>query len=152
MIKFEVCKQCGDNKPVANSRGICIDCVYKNNHNGMSRYEVSFSKKKKTNDNRSNMLKRDKLFYLLCFRNKKQICEECGKKLPPVFEDENGIVAIYRYSHILPKSTYPRLRHNLDNINILCFDCHYRWDFGDKKKMKIYESNLLTIDKLTDEK
>jgi len=117
----------------------------------MSRYEVQISKKRVRNRKRSDILKMDKLFYLLCFKQKKQICEECGKKLPLIFEDESGLVAIYRYSHILPKSTHPKLRHHIDNINILCFDCHYQWDFGNKKKMRIYESNLSIINKITNE-
>lgn len=150
MIKFEVCKKCNLKKPIANSRGICVDCVYERNHQGKSRDQVSKERRVKKNIVlKSDMFAQDEQFYELCFNLKLQICEECGKKLPNIFRDENGkIIARHRYSHILPKSTYPRLRHNIDNINILCFDCHYKWEFGDRKKMNIYESNLRIIDKL----
>jgi len=150
MIKFEVCKKCNLKKPIANSRGICVDCVYKKNHNGKSREQISKGRsKKKDNSKTTDMILKDEVFYELCFLEKRQVCEECGKKLPNIFKDENNkVVARHRYSHILPKSTHPKLRHNIDNINILCFDCHYKWEFGNRKSMNLYESNLKLIDKL----
>ena len=86
----------------------------------------------------------DELFYEKCFNNcKAHNCEECGINLPEDFRDEDGkIIARFRYSHIVPKSIAPELRHNIDNINHLCSKCHTKWDFGSKKDMRIYKANV----------
>lgn len=41
------------------------------------------------------------------------------------------------FSHIKPKSVYPQLRLNKNNIQLLCFDCHQIFDFGDKSKIDV---------------
>jgi hypothetical protein len=45
------------------------------------------------------------------------------------------------FSHILSKGSQPKLRHVKANINILCLECHQKWEFGDKKSMDIYPAN-----------
>ena len=47
----------------------------------------------------------------------------------------------YMFSHILSKGSNPAFRHDKDNINILCLECHQVWEFGDKKSMGIYPEN-----------
>lgn len=85
----------------------------------------------------------DEIFYEESFnRCKDHSCEECGKNLPSKFRSEDGkVMSRFRYSHIIPKSIAPELRHNLNNINHLCHKCHFEWDFGDKKSMDIYDEN-----------
>jgi hypothetical protein len=85
----------------------------------------------------------DEVFYEKCFNTcSEHTCEECATGLSKVFRGDDGkVVNKSRYSHIIPKSIASHLRHEVDNINHLCFDCHQKWDFGDKTKMKIYEKN-----------
>ena len=86
----------------------------------------------------------DEIFYEKCFNNSDHKCEECKTKLPNEFrDDDDKVLYRARYSHIIPKSTAPELRHSVDNINHLCITCHQEWDFGIKKKMKIYIKNQL---------
>lgn len=40
------------------------------------------------------------------------------------------------FSHIKPKSTHPELRLEESNIQLLCFDCHYEYDFGKKERIQ----------------
>lgn len=40
----------------------------------------------------------------------------------------------FHFSHIKPKSTHPELRLNKNNIQLLCYDCHYAHDFQGKEK------------------
>tara|TARA_R110002073_G_scaffold148366_1_gene301487 strand:+ start:2141 stop:2725 length:585 start_codon:yes stop_codon:yes gene_type:complete len=86
----------------------------------------------------------DEIFYLRCFQGSDHKCEECNTKLPEEFRNEDGdLIYIARYSHVIPKSIAPELRHEVDNINHLCIECHQKWDFGGKKEMKIYTKNQL---------
>ena len=87
-------------------------------------------------------LELDEEFYEKCFNNSDHKCEECDCDLPTVFRNEESkIVARWRYSHIIPKSIAPELRHKIKNINHLCLEDHSEWEFGDKRKMKIYNEN-----------
>lgn len=86
----------------------------------------------------------DEKFYEQCFNNSDHRCEECNSPLPDVFRDESGkVVARWRYSHIIPKSIAPNLRHVIGNINHLCLTCHERWENNDKVNMKIFVKNLV---------
>lgn len=85
----------------------------------------------------------DEKFYLECFNLSDHRCEECNVLLPDEFSDHNGkVIARWRYSHIVPKSIAPELRHNTKNINHLCLECHGNWENGDKKSMNIFKTNL----------
>ena len=89
-----------------------------------------------------DLMSKDEAFYKECFDAcTDHKCEECGAPLPDQFEYNGTIVARWRYSHIIPKSISKALRHAVENINHLCFACHQKWDFGDKKSMKIYKKN-----------
>lgn len=154
MIK---CSKCGKPHIVNKTHNLCDECNYKRLHNGKTRREVYYTEKlpnikKRQSVKRKAMLQLDREFYYLCFIIKPQICEECGKLLPNLFEDENGkLIAIWRYSHILTKAAFPEFRHNPDNINILCLEHHQCWEFGDRQGMKIYKSNQKRIEKIKDE-
>lgn len=88
-------------------------------------------------------LERDELFYLECFNNSNHKCEECNTSLPDEFRDtDDKIIARYRYSHVIPKSIAPELRHIIENINHLCLECHNKWEHGDKSSMNIFAKNL----------
>lgn len=103
--------------------------------------KVSKPKVKKKSRNKNFEL--DEKFYEECFNScKEHKCEECNKQLNDRFRDASGnVIYKVRYSHIVPKSKSNELRHDVNNINHLCFDCHFKWEFGDKKSMKIYEEN-----------
>ena len=89
-------------------------------------------------------LELDEIFYEKCFNNSDHKCEECGKQLNTEFRDENGkVINKSRYSHVVPKSIAPQLRRDMDNVNHLCFEDHFKWEFGNKKEMKIYKKNKL---------
>lgn len=97
-------------------------------------------------DKTKNAIEADEKFYEECFNNSDHRCEECGIDLPDTFRDDNGkVIARWRYSHIIPKSINPSLRHNINNINHLCLKHHQMWDFGNKKSMKIYVKNLVSF-------
>ena len=98
---------------------------------------------------REELLEKDKATYFIVFNSKPNFCEECNAPLNNKFLDDRGrINMIWQYSHILSKGSAPEHRHNPINFNRLCFDCHQKWEFSDKSKMKIYEKNKIIIEKL----
>ena len=167
----EPCKgKCGCHFIENRTYWLCRECNYfrihgktrleahkeKNNGSGAKRYVIGrkFVKrsnllKKGINKKRNIALEKDREFYKHIFDTRPNICEECGRPLPDVFEDYNGnIVYIQQYSHILSKKAYPEHRHNKMNMNRLCGECHYEWEFGDRVSMNIYKGNQLIIEKM----
>lgn len=59
-------------------------------------------------------------------------CENCGVWLP------EPPLPIY-FSHYLPKGKYKRLELVEQNVDLLCPNCHYKWEFEDKTTMRIYD-------------
>ena len=102
----------------------------------------SIPKREKDYSRQDEKIRIDEEFYKKCFDNSNHKCEECGEDLPTIFRNEEGrVVARWRYSHIIPKSIAPELRHSIKNINHLCLIHHSEWENGDKEKMKIYKEN-----------
>jgi len=89
-------------------------------------------------------LEADEQLYERVFNNSNHKCEECNKDLPTNFRNDEGFIeARFRYSHVIPKSIAPELRHEDNNINNLCMPCHHKWDFGIRTEMSIYIKNQL---------
>lgn len=82
-------------------------------------------------------------FYRWCWEHKPHICEECMKPLP-------NYSAVH-VSHILTRGAHPEMAHDGRNVNILCFNHHNKWENGDRKSMRIYAANQLTIEQLKKE-
>jgi 5-methylcytosine-specific restriction endonuclease McrA len=82
-------------------------------------------------------------FYRYCLDNLPPVCEECGR----------GILypSAINVSHILTRGAHPECAHDPRNVNILCLDCHARWENGDRRGMRIYERNQATIELLRKE-
>ena len=149
---FKLCSGCNNERLHGNQYGKTID--YKENKiesikeplnkrvidKGEKIVASGGNKKSKSFQNVSL----DEIFYLKCFQSSDHKCEECSEKLPEEFRTVDGdLIYRARYSHVIPKSIAPELRHNVDNINHLCLTCHQKWDFGGKKEMKIYTKNQL---------
>ena len=139
------CSNCNKNSVIVNSHfKLCLICnnqrLEKNKSSKVITTKIKHSKKEV---NKTQLkIDEDEKFYLECFNLSNHQCEECGVSLPTDFRDINGkVIARWRYSHILPKSIYPELRHSVENINHLCLLHHTQWDHGDKTTMKIYKLN-----------
>lgn len=72
-------------------------------------------------------------------------CEEC--LLNGI---ETYLINFSRYfiSHILGKGAHPVLRHHLKNFNLLCADCHNKYEHGKRSEMKIAIKNEPVIEQL----
>lgn len=89
----------------------------------------------------AEVIRKDNEFYSLVWAVKVHYCEECSEYLG----DE--INKVY-FSHILSKGSFPNLRHDMDNVRLLCFGHHQQWEFGDRTTMKIYAEDSKKIYKL----
>jgi len=159
------CKGCNKDKEIVNKfHYLCIECnnirlhgskygkQYKNTLNKITPLKTGKKKKAKksifykapdADIKKETKLDKDERFYEEAFEAcDAHVCEECKAPLPDYFRSDDGrIVARFRYSHIIPKSIAPELRHEIKNINHLCLEHHTQWDFGDKESMKIYKEN-----------
>lgn len=87
-----------------------------------------------------NRFKLDADWYNGILATAKAVCEECNSPI--------ATMSRVNVSHILSKGSHTGFRNHELNYNILCFKHHDQWEFGDKKAMKIYEQNQLTIQEI----
>lgn len=108
-------------------------------------------------EKRREQIRKDEETYEQVFNSNPPLCEECllngiKTKLNTAFRDEeNQVIARWQYSHIVTKQSEPRFRNNPKNFNRLCLQHHQDWEFGDRTKMRIYESNQKIIEQLRQE-
>lgn len=136
------CGECGK-FPITNAHfKLCTSCNKKRLGEKKSPIKKELRKSVVKSSSRTNdKIKADELFYKECFDVSNHLCEECETQLPTSFSENGKVLARWRYSHIIPKSIAPNLRHTIDNINHLCLECHQKWENGLKKEMLIYKGN-----------
>lgn len=76
----------------------------------------------KTKKRRIAQFGSEKDLFLEVWNERKHECVKCSKKL---HEPKS-----HNFSHIKSKGSRPDLRYNKDNIEILCFACHFLHDHG----------------------
>lgn len=79
-------------------------------------------------------------FYRWCWDHYPHYCAECMRPL-------TQYSATY-VSHIMTRGAHPETAHDCRNVNILCFSHHSVWESGNRKNMRIYAINQLTIEQL----
>lgn len=83
-------------------------------------------------------------FYKWCIEHKPNICEECGKPI--------RYASATNVSHILTRGAFPEMAMDPRNVNILCFECHNKWEHSTTRKgMIIKARNERTIEMLKKE-
>ena len=131
--KIKKCISCGNDRPIF-SKGRCKACanadyvkasIEKRKAKGV-KYPIK-KLKQKTIDS----IAADNRFYKLLWDSRPHRCEECNKDLGSVLNKSF-------ISHILSKGSHPEMRHDERNVSVLCFDCHFRYEFQDRHNMKIW--------------
>lgn len=92
---------------------------------------------------RKNIPAMNQKFFHWVWLHKYHYCEECGRPLPEY--------SATFCSHILSRGAHPEMATDPRNINILCFNHHQQYEFGDREKMRIFEKNQKTIELLKSE-
>lgn len=100
--------------------------------------------------NKGDVKKANDKYYHYCFERSKLRCENCGKK---VFTLRNidGAYSSINISHIISRGSNPMIAHDPRNHNFLCFECHQKWESGNKKEMLIYWDNQVVIKELNED-
>nr|DAV47270.1 MAG TPA: NinG protein [Caudoviricetes sp.] len=92
---------------------------------------------------RGHSMAENERFYRYCWRIYPHICQECLRPL-------GNYSAVY-ISHIRTRGAFPEMAHDVRNVNVLCFKHHNQWETGNRKAMRIYPRNAMTIEQLTKE-
>jgi len=133
------CNECGEpDKWIQNSKRVCIECVYKKSHNGMTQFEVAYNsqrgkmvsdyqKKKKVPKTRTKKPSGEWNMFLEIWQEREHRCEHCKMWL-------GDFPKAFMFSHRKGKGAHPELRLDKDNIDLFCWDCHYAYDHQGKEK------------------
>lgn len=92
---------------------------------------------------RKNIPAMNQKFFHWVWLHKDHFCEECLRPL-------HNYSAVY-VSHILSRGAHPEMAFDPRNNNILCFEHHNQYEFGDRENMRIMKKNAAIIQKLKDE-
>lgn len=65
--------------------------------------------------------------FMEIWKERPHVCVKCGKKLGP------EPLAVY-FSHKKSRGSHPELKMDKNNIELLCYNCHHEWDFGERKE------------------
>ncbi len=115
-----ICKQCEDDKWIQNKKGICPDCVFRNNHGGKSKAEVYTERQRSKQKVRKTTGERALNLEIWCERP--HICHNCKINL-------GNIPKPFMFMHLRSKGACPELRLVKSNIEIACLKCHHAYDF-----------------------
>ena len=141
-MEIGVCKQCGRTTFIQSKiKHLCPECVYQNNHGGKTRQQVAIERQKaKTPKPIKTKFKEatgERKMFLQIWSERPHYCINCGKYLGEVPKASF-------FSHREAKSVNNSNRLNPDNIDLLCFDCHFARDM---QGQKIYENRSQILQK-----
>lgn len=115
---MELCVRCGK-LPIQNKfKKLCSECIFKENHEGLSKAEYY----KKRSKNKAKKITGERDLFLEIWVERPHYCVKCGKHLG---RDPRS----FYFSHIKSKGSHPELRLDKNNIELLCRECHQKYEF-----------------------
>ena len=136
------CKSCGQVRKIINRvHGLCFSCNYYRLHKETP-FQTAIKKQKEKNKEKykiQNKCKPKKKKVTGEMKMFKEIWEErshfCQNKLCGRYLGE--VLQPIFFSHNKSKGAYPSLRLCKDNVSLLCQQCHFDWDFGNRSKIEL---------------
>lgn len=120
------CNECKKDKLIVNKKfNLCLIC----NQKRLNKLKGNTLKPKSKLKTKRKSTGEKELFCEI-WNERMHLCSNCGVNL-------GKDAKTFHFAHIKPKSTYPQLRLEKSNIKLLCYDCHYAYDF---KTKEAYES------------
>ena len=138
--KIGTCEGCGNETYIVYKKGGL--CNYCNQKRKAAIYKERQKGKPLLSEKAVKQIRKDEQTYAQVWDSKPHFCEECTKFLGDYTAKE--AIKLHReyFSHILKKSLYGKIRNDIRNFNLLCFDCHNLWEKADTRKlMKIWDKN-----------
>lgn len=122
VLMVGVCKKCGQQGFIVNKTHYLCDKCNQIRLHGCSRQERYIKKRKvvKTKKPSGELA----LFTEIWFE-RDHICNKCGRVL-------HEPMRVHYFSHIHSKGARPDLRLDKNNIELLCMECHYKYEFGSR--------------------
>ncbi len=117
-----VCKNCSYHNKKAGTCEICGYVMTIEIEKKVYRIPKKTEKQKKVNED-------DIAFFKEIWEKRPHYSEVSGDFLGDEFN-------VCFFSHILTKGSYPRFRHNKDNIILMSYAEHQEWEFTDRKDQK----------------
>lgn len=147
------CPKCNDEKEKPIIAGLCSGHYWEQRRKikevktGPSGTTANYKQIKQRSAKGQKVAKEDTEFFKSIWNERGHYCEICGESLG---EEYNPVF----FSHILTKSAFPKYRHNKDNILLMCFKHHNKWEFEDRSaktfrtvfKRALYIHGKLVID------
>ena len=137
-MKFSkgICNACGKDGMFAKpSLKLCPVCNQKRlnnlktNDEGQRRGVIATRKPLVRKVQKRRRITGEGVMFLAIWRTRPHVCVNCKVRL-----DEEAKAGYF--AHIKPKSTHPELRLDMNNVMLLCYDCHYAFDHGGKEQFK----------------
>lgn len=120
MRERSVCNECGKLKIIVNKKyALCDIC----NRKRLGNPRKMFSLKKGPLGNKPRKSTGERAIFLSIWDERPHYCENCGKPL-------GDTPKTHFFSHKKSKGAFPEQRLIKDNIELLCYECHYLWDHG----------------------
>jgi hypothetical protein len=136
---------------------LCIKCnsqrigEHKVEGEKAQKQQITFIPKREISPKTLAKIKADNDIYVAVWESKSSHnCEECGRDLGGMYAP-NGRIKRWIFSHIISKGARPDMRSDTRNFNLLCYDCHQQYEFGDRRAMKIWPKNEEIIELLKSE-
>lgn len=121
--KFVTCLKCGRIARIVNrTKYLCDDCNYRRLHDGKSRFEVA-KEKRKAKPIRKRKATGELEMFKEIWEERPHVCVKCGKRLLEPLRPAY-------FSHIKSKGAFPELRLVKENVELVCPECHYAYEFG----------------------
>lgn len=105
---YNTCIKCLKHTLIVVKKGLCKLC------NSANKKTKQYVYKRKPTGERN--------LFLDIWNERPHFCKHCNINL-------GNEPKTFFFSHIKPKSTHPELRLSKDNIQLLCYQCHYNFDF-----------------------
>lgn len=124
---YAVCKGCGKVRHIVNrTKCLCDECNYRRLHQGLSRKDVAY-RKHRERKSQFRVPTGELAMFKEIWMEREHVCVKCGKRL-------SEPMRVHYFSHIKSKGAYPELRLCKENIEMLCMECHHKYEFGNGKQ------------------
>jgi DNA-directed RNA polymerase subunit RPC12/RpoP len=118
---IDKCSKCGNKRVIVNKKYyLCDECNYFRLH-GETKYDSFRRKQREQNKKRKHKKTGEWELFMEIWAEREHKCHNCGIRI--------FVPKPINFMHKKSKGASPSLRLKKSNIEIVCRDCHYAYDF-----------------------